>query len=517
MAALIEEEEKPIVVDETGGSIFEEAATQGLEKEVSLEEDARLDAMFEEAASGEAIGTSSKDVPDKQDEEEHPNIFGFDFDVPLEEFPRRAKEAIPTLSQLGDSVNKNIQNFVDAFSDIPALAGALKDLGVGTFQKFLVPFRQEKEIFPEEFAKFIDQEYGSVSRILHKVKTDFVGAAGDSSVIFGGLGGILKQVAKATTIANKAQQINAFAKFFKSTGKFLDPINAAKTAVRMFPFAFTKAFPDVASNMVASALQVPLSFSPAARQRVIQTAMKTGFVPSTKDLNAINKQIDNIVDQIDTEVVKATKAGKEVSVEKVLKAYDGLEEFEGGGAFPNEYLKAIKKTKKAFAKLHGKNLTPEQAQIMKRTEQIKLNKAFGEMKNFTIEVKKAIPAGLRQQLEDIHPILKELNPKAKELIELEIALSKAAGRLSRREVLPTSQIAASAAAATAEAAATRAGLTSFVLLNQVSKSPRVKLWLGRALNKAAKLTPIDRKPFTQLTIQAEKEKKRQKRGKEIRP
>jgi len=331
------------------------------------------------------------------------------------------------------------------------------------------------------FGDFMKERYGSVEKFKVSLRDTPVQTAADLSVFFTGAAGALPKVEQLNTVAN----------ILKTVGHVTDPINAAKMIIRLPMTLTAKAFPGISKKLYESSLKLSPKLSVSARSSIVQKGLKEGFIPTEKSLARLQEKITGIVKEVDGQVLDATYRGQIVSTGEVVNALDDLETFFRKTTTPKEYLASITKIKEAFLEAHGKALTPQMAQEIKRNTHTLLQRSYGQLSDVVKETNKALARGLRIELEKLHPELGRLNKEASELIKLDNALNSAVGQISKREIFNTRETFAMAAAVSADTAR-RQSLTGFILLDKILTSPTLKTRLAVALKKAEKLAPRQR-------------------------
>jgi len=134
--------------------------------------------------------------------------------------------------------------------------------------------------------------------------------------------------------------------------------------------------------------------------------------------------------------------------------------------------------------LSGGQISPNQAQAMKRTIYQLHKKHYGEMKTLAIEGDKAIARGLKEEIVKSNPILANLNAKDSALINLEEVLERAVNRTRNYDVIQLGDtILTTTGAVVAGAPGVVAGIAS-----KIFRSPSVKAAISFSLSKANRIT-----------------------------
>lgn len=204
-------------------------------------------------------------------------------------------------------------------------------------------------------------------------------------------------------------------------------------------------------KLYASALKLPTSpqkMSIAERKATINTGLaesavpniETGSVGKMLGFRGYNNIIDKVNDfgqEINTIIKNATANNKTISSNEVVKRLDDL--LAKGDrltkADPN-FKASIEKAKKEF--LEGSDeITAANAQEMKQHIYKVYQNYYGidDATAAYVQGKKALARGLKEELETIHPDIKNLNMSEGKLLEFLDPLGRAVGRIQNRDIL----------------------------------------------------------------------------------
>jgi len=149
---------------------------------------------------------------------------------------------------------------------------------------------------------------------------------------------------------------------------------------------------------------------------------------------------------------------------------------------PDADLSAIQAAKDEFLKNNPNPIPVDQAQAMKVGTYRQLRSKYGQLGTATVEAQKSLALGIKEELEQQFPELKNLNAQDSKFINLDGPLNKAVQRMNNRNALPLSGPVAGAAVG----AASGSGLLGTVagVLKYVVNDPAMSSRLAIALNKA---------------------------------
>jgi hypothetical protein len=132
------------------------------------------------------------------------------------------------------------------------------------------------------------------------------------------------------------------------------------------------------------------------------------------------------------------------------------------------------------------SLDADQAQAMKQgTYQALGGKSYGELKSASVEAQKALARGLKDEIANQFPEIKDWNGAESKLLDLQPQLERAVGRIANQQLVGLS----SPITGTAVHAITGSGGAALVgmVLKHVVDDPLVKSRLAISLSKAAKI------------------------------
>lgn len=262
------------------------------------------------------------------------------------------------------------------------------------------------------------------------------------------------------------------------------PAVAAQAAIPEAVRLVGKAARPIAKGFYSSALKMSTKLKPEKRERILETALDEGRIPTTRSINkSVNRQRE-IEAEIDAKI--ATNPNAPIDTQAVASRVDEVApRFEG--MLPEADRAILKGAKEEFARVHP-TMTATKAQAAKKASYKLLGeKAYGEQKTAAKEAEKALTRGVKEELEGYFPELKALNAKDGALFDLNRALAQAANRIGNRDVMG---IGIPIKTEAFGAAGFLAGLMD---------APGVKARLAIAIDKARHLQNANRKLTTGVT------------------
>lgn len=165
-----------------------------------------------------------------------------------------------------------------------------------------------------------------------------------------------------------------------------------------------------------------------AEQGVVQTGLKEGITVGQKGLTKTTSIIGSLNDDIARAIKDAGKAGATVNADDVVTRLQSVKDFYGNTVLGKSLVKEIDEVGKAFTQQHGKELTVEAAQTLKKNTNVLLRKMYGQISTATGEATKGVVRGLKEEIVKQVPEVAKLNARESTLIPLEKALTNAVRR-----------------------------------------------------------------------------------------
>lgn len=326
----------------------------------------------------------------------------------------------------------------------------------------------------DAFRSMLADRYGGYENIKRTIANDPVGALADASTVFTGGGSM---AAKLPGIAGKVGQAAATA------GRIAEPVNLVKRTVGA---AANAAIPNSWPMRLYDSAVKPKAPSPKfTREQQIQTlqaGLDAGIMPTEKGVTKIDDIISGLNDQIVGTIDQGSKAGATIKTADVVTRLDGLNEFFGRLPDSEPYLTAIDKIKEGMLS-KGATLPIAEAQKTKQAIYSVLKDSYGELSTATKEANKGIARGIKEEIVSIFPEIKSLNAQESIMLRLEPLISKAAGRIDKRDLLGIGTPIAGAAMGALGGPGAGAAMW---ITKAVMDHPSVKTYIAIALNKAKK-------------------------------
>lgn len=223
-----------------------------------------------------------------------------------------------------------------------------------------------------------------------------------------------------------------------------------------------------------------------SQQGKVAAGIKTGLEEGIPVSEAGIEKLSALIDDVNRNI-KSKVAGSSATVNKFKVAnrlYDTADTFKNQ-VNPTGDLQAISESGKEFVRNNPTEIPVQDAQAMKSGTYRQLKgKAYGELKGASIEAQKALARGLKEEISEAIPELKELNAKDSKLLNLDPLLERAVARVANRDVGGISTPITAGVAKTltqSKKAAMAAGAIKAVIDN-----PSIKSRLAIAMYRASK-------------------------------
>ncbi len=319
------------------------------------------------------------------------------------------------------------------------------------------------------------KSHGDLESAKKTLATDPVGFLMDLSTVLGGTGAGLKA-------AGEAGKIGALAKVGEITGAVgaaVDPLSLAGSAIKV-PLGMTK-LPEV---FYQSAVKPSTTLTPEMRAARVETGLAHGILPTENGLNKLSDKIDSLNQQISDKILPAAQRGDTINSADIVRRVDDLKKFYQNTTDPQPYLDELDKLKKAFQDFHGQQIPVDVAQEIKKNTYRILKDEYGSLSSVTVEARKSLARGIKEELAKKYPELSKLNAEDSALIELNKSIEKAVGRIGNQNIvgLGTPLVGAAAGAVTKSPELGVLAAISKAILDD----PTYKSAIGIALHRARK-------------------------------
>jgi len=250
-------------------------------------------------------------------------------------------------------------------------------------------------------------------------------------------------------------------------------------------------------RLYQSALKPPPSMGSRSIQKVVNAGVKEGVPVNEQAAELATQKIDDLSDRVANHLAMA-KSGVTVDPRAAVTGLQPLrDQFTQGSGDP-AYLKAINKVEKNFLNRHPAPMAPADAQATKQAlyKEVRLanQNAYkgGQPVGLDTQAKQEIADGLKSELENMFPEIKNLNQREGALIELRKALERFTNREGNKQLIPYFSTvmalgSAGAGALTGHATAGAEGGAALIgaqLVKSMLDNPEVKSKLAIALDKA---------------------------------
>lgn len=256
----------------------------------------------------------------------------------------------------------------------------------------------------------------------------------------------------------------------------------------------------------------PRSVDKVTRDKAVATAIENKIVPNEKGFKKLGGMIDETNAQI-SKVIQDAEATSKWAVNKNTKL--GYKEFDEGKlsipdilrrlesvrqwayksyADPAPVLKMLREYKAGIMQMRGKTISPGDAQALKQGIYRRLtDAAYGEFSTPAKEMDKAFARGIKEEIVEKFPQLKNLNAKDSALINLANVIEGTVNRTRNWDLVGLTDLAGSGIGAVAGGTSSGGdwkkggeGAAIGLLVARALRSPAVMARLAFAMSKAAK-------------------------------
>lgn len=277
-----------------------------------------------------------------------------------------------------------------------------------------------------------------------------------------------------------------------------------------------------APGMYQSALKPSTTLGPSRVAGIINTGLKEGIPVSEAGVQKLASLIDDTNDAIAN--VIAQRPNAPINPNRVAQRTLSTESRFGKQVNPEQDLAAIQSSRQEFLANQGARpavpsippqptglldqfgkpimnqgtpgipaqpappMRAEDAQAMKQGTYAQLkSKSYGELKSASVESQKALARGLKEEIANQFPEIRDLNARDSELYDLQPSLERAVTRIANREPIGIGTPLMGAGVKAATGSTGGAAVAAF--LNQIINMPEVKSRLAIRLAKGAGISP----------------------------
>jgi hypothetical protein len=237
-------------------------------------------------------------------------------------------------------------------------------------------------------------------------------------------------------------------------------------------------------RMYQSALKPSTTLPTSQVKNIVQTGLENQIPVSAEGVTKLNGLIGDLGDKVKAQIQASSNTGATVNPFNVASRLSDTAKKFATQVTPEADLNAVSDTGNEFLRNNPNPIPAADAQALKQgTYQQLSSKAYGELGSATVEAQKALARGLKEELENQFPEIKDLNAQQGQFINLDGALEKAVRRIDNHQLfgIGTPAMAIGGAAVGGAPGAAAAGIMKLVLDN-----PELKSKLAIALNHASK-------------------------------
>lgn len=262
--------------------------------------------------------------------------------------------------------------------------------------------------------------------------------------------------------------------------------------------AVGKVAPAVAERLYQNSLKPSPANTPTENLRMVRTGLEAGAPISEAGATKITKLIGDLNDRIEDEI--ASNPNAPINKFKVASRLNAPAGRFAQQVAPTADLGHVSNVGSEFLESQPGTITAENAQALKKGTYKNIgDRAYGESATARVEAEKALARGLKEELEQHFPEIKDLNAEEARYIDLKGSLERAVNRATNRQTIPArlgGPVASLVSGGMANAAfGHEAGLTVGVatyLMKTVMDDPAMQSHLALAISKAGgKRIPYD--------------------------
>ena len=363
--------------------------------------------------------------------------------LPGEKFDQSAANRgtlVKAASNMPSSLFDVAKNIYEAVSHPVETAKAVGNVALGVGQKLILG-EQPEEKNVDALVEFYSKRYGGTDKIRETIEKDPAGFLVDLSTVLGGAGGATKLAATASKtagLANTGERLATAGAAMAKTAATVDPISIASTGIvntagKLIPSKGVLS-PE---RLYQGSLKMGTGEALSQEERIkrVATGLENGIMPTVEGLDKVRNLIGKIDNEVQATISKGGYGGNPISTDAVISYLGELKEF-AKNTLTQESLLKIEKIEERFKKAHGTAMSVEDAHQLKKNTYVELNKFYDQFqRNAAIETKKQLARGLKEEVYNLYPELRELGKEEGALIALQDSLEKAVKRINNRDVV----------------------------------------------------------------------------------
>tara|TARA_R110000765_G_scaffold293696_1_gene389031 strand:- start:3229 stop:4728 length:1500 start_codon:yes stop_codon:yes gene_type:complete len=438
-------------------------------------------------------------------------------------------EFLTMIKNMGPSVKKNVGDVVQAISHPIQTGQGLMSTAGGYVSKAGIPGLSQYEPYADAMNQFFVDRYGSKEAFFNTLEQDPAGALMDLSTVFTGVGGAVRaggNIASKVPVPNAGlmgERISGIGQNIQRAGNAIDPINQGLNAVYGGLGAL---IPEkLPESLYAGGAKPGTTLSRAERKNFNRTAVEQGIMPNDAGLARFSGLIDYYVNKVDGLIAQATDSGRNVDATRLFDDLIDLKERVNSGGSIDKIgdLKQIEKVEMKLAEsIYGqeaadyidftdlanttapRNLSASDLQALKQDAYKRSN--FGKRTNkpdMRNEANRAVGSAARKGVEELtlpeNPTPRQIarNPVAGanrqlgNLLDMQVPLERAAGRIDQRNLVSLPQTIGAAAGVGAGDFGT--GILGYLLGSIITPENQARAGIG-----VERMRQIPRNPIQSL-------------------
>lgn len=189
-------------------------------------------------------------------------------------------------------------------------------------------------------------------------------------------------------------------------------------------------------KMYESALKPSTTISSPKRAAMVQTGIQNEIPVSSTGLEKLGNLVDDLNSKIKSTIDQGNQQGATVNKFSVASRLSDTAKKFSIQVNPTTDLNSISESGNEFLNTQPTKIPAGDAQALKQgTYQQLKSAAYGSMKNATIEAQKALARGIKEELVNQFPELKDLNSQESQLLNLDPVLEHAVNRISNHQII----------------------------------------------------------------------------------
>jgi len=320
---------------------------------------------------------------------------------------------------------------------------ALKNLSEGAWGKLKDLVNPETYINLTQFANTAGQDPIGTAKL---IANDFIGKYGswdkvkstfqntpiepllDASMLLTGGG---------TAAAKLPGWLGKIGKTAETVGMATDPFNIVTAPIKGVGWLMKGPVDRAAARFYSSSVNISKKLDIADMDRAIEAGLELGVVPNRKGLSELKGSMDRVRIKINEAIDTGTKNNDFVNTWSAVSEIDNMKSiYSNRMVHDPDLIRMLDDIQQGLVEMHGERIPVKKAQDIKMQTQQFLNKTYDRYSDYAKEAEKYATRGVRLELENLYPVLKELNPKMQEYTWLKEGIERTVKNRMSGPLLP---------------------------------------------------------------------------------